>query len=165
MRNSIRRPIKERFILFQWLRTAFVNFLLIWSLGAVFTLLVSFWGERQFSYHFRQRARAAELGTLNIERDFSDVRDITEYRLTVAKTGGSYDIINLRSGRWTSLTSMLELAKKRSRHEIKIIASPRLVREQETFWQVGDRAGVNEITSRSPCFSVGDTIEWMLRHN
>ena len=165
MQNSIRRPIKERFILFQWLHTAFVNFLLIWSLGAVFTLLVSFWGERQFSYHFKRRARAVELGTLNIERDFSDVRDTTEYHLTLAKTGGSYDIINLCSGSSTSLTSMLELAKKRSRHQIEIIASPRLVREQETFWQVGDRVGVNEMTSRSPCFSVGDTIEWMLGHN
>ena len=119
---------------------------------------------RGFSYHFKRRVRSVEVGTLNIARDFSDVGDTAEYCLTLAETGGGYDIINLCSGRSTSLTSMLELAKKRSRNEIKIITSPRLVREQEIFWQVRDRARVNEITSRSPCFSVEDTIEWMLGH-
>jgi hypothetical protein len=60
---------------------------------------------------------------------------------------------------------MLELAKNKSKHEIEIIASPRLVREQEMVRQVGDRDRLNKITSRNPYFSIEDMTKWVLGHN
>ena len=57
--------------------------------------------------HVRRKEAIIELGNLDIERDFSDVRDIANYYLILASTLAPVHTINFCSGQAISLRSLL----------------------------------------------------------
>ena len=112
--------------------------------------------------HVKRRAPFIELGNVEVERDFSDVRDIARYYVALAESNKAAGLINFCSGRSVSLKSILQIAAERSGHVMRVSVTPRLKREQEVFRLLGDRGKLDKIASERIDFDIDSTIEWML---
>ncbi|MEQ1682332.1 MAG: GDP-mannose 4,6-dehydratase [Burkholderiaceae bacterium] len=110
---------------------------------------------------YRQRAAELELGNMDVERDFSDVRDVADAyaRLLEAPPG---NVVNVCSGAAYSLSEILRLAQDITGHALSVRTNPAFVRANE----VRRLQGSNERL----CSLIGDwrprpiraTLAWML---
>lgn len=110
---------------------------------------------------FRRRAPTLELGNIDVERDFSDVRDVVEayVRLLAAAPGGTY---NVCSGEGTSLRAILDLAEEISGHALQVVVNPAFVRANEIKRLRGSGRRLQSVIGGWPRHSIRATIEWML---
>lgn len=89
--------------------------------------------------HFRDRRDTIELGNLDVERDFSDVRDVARiYRLLLESPQAVGVTVNVASGRGIALRDMLARLSEMTRHEIEVQVNPAFVRKNEIARLVGD---------------------------
>ena len=112
--------------------------------------------------HVRRRSPSIELGNLEVERDFSDVRDIARYYVSLAEKGCDREIINFCSGQLISLRSILQIATEKTGHKMAVHVNPALTRKNEVFRLSGDRSNLDAIAGRHINFNIASTIEWML---
>jgi nucleoside-diphosphate-sugar epimerase len=110
---------------------------------------------------FRRKAQAIELGNLDVERDFSDVRDVAQAyaRLIDAEPGG---VLNICSGRATSLRETLALAQELSGWRLDVRVNPAFVRTNDVRRLRGDNA---RLLARLPGWQprpLRETLAWML---
>ena len=113
--------------------------------------------------HFKRRAPVIELGNLDVERDFSDVRVVVEiYRRileTPAAVGGTF---NVCSGKALSLAEVLHMAREISGHEIDVRVNPSFVRANEVKRMLGSRSKLESIIGPVVDIPLRETLLWML---
>jgi nucleoside-diphosphate-sugar epimerase len=87
--------------------------------------------------HYAQRRPVLELGNIDVERDFSDVRMVADAyaRLLTADAAGA--VVNVCSGTGRSLRSILEQLQAITAHAPEIRVAPHLVRRAEVHRLVG----------------------------
>jgi nucleoside-diphosphate-sugar epimerase len=113
---------------------------------------------------FRRHESTIELGNLDVERDFSDVRDVAEAyaRLLDAAPGG---VLNICSGRAVSLRDVLAMARELSGQQLDVRVNPAFVRANEVRRLRGDNA---RLLARLPGWQprpLRETLAWMLADN
>ena len=111
---------------------------------------------------FRREMESIELGNLRVERDFSDVRDISVAYRRLAETKPGGRIINLCSGTSTSLIGILDTIGKLAGYNIPVLESNHLKRSNEVTKLCGDRTSYKRITDTSAMYRIEDTLKWML---
>ena len=96
--------------------------------------------------HLRRRAAVIELGNLDVERDFSDVRMVVNaYRRLIeiqANGDNTGDVYNVCSGRAYSLREILEMGARISGHSLVVKVNPAFVRPNEVKRLVGSKAAL-----------------------
>ena len=113
-------------------------------------------------HHFRERRTNIELGNLNVEREFSDVRDIgVTYRL-IAEKQPLGETVNLCSGQPIPLQKCIHLAESITGHRIKVTVNPDFVRANEIKTLFGNRDKLNTLIQPQPPRPFKETLEWML---
>ena len=113
--------------------------------------------------HVRRKQAIIELGNIDIERDFSDVRDIANYYLLLVSARSPIHTINFCSGQAISLRSVLRSISSLSGYEIEVVVNSDLIRENEVFRLVGDRSKLDRLLGARASFDISETIEWMLQ--
>lgn len=110
---------------------------------------------------FRRRVPTLELGNIDVERDFSDVRDVVEAyrRLLAAAPGGTYDVC---SGRATSLREVLQMAGEISGYTPEVVVNPAFVRANEIKRLRGSGRRLKAVVGNWNQHSLRATLEWML---
>jgi len=90
--------------------------------------------------HYAQRRPVLELGNIEIERDFSDVKMVVDAytRLLAAESSGS--IVNICSGTGRSLRSILDALAAITSHLPELRVAAHLVRRAEVHRLVGSNA-------------------------
>ena len=112
--------------------------------------------------HFVERRPQIELGNLNVEREFSDVRDVAQlYRLLV-ETRPVGETLNLCSGQPVSLQTCIDLAESITQHAINVKVNPNYVRPNEIKSLSGCRQKLSALLRPSPPRQFQETLEWML---
>lgn len=81
--------------------------------------------------HFKQRKHEIELGNVDVARDFSSVDFIVESYLRLLISDCASQVINVCSGRLTSLQDVIGILEKFSGYKIKVKLNPNFVRENE----------------------------------
>jgi len=110
---------------------------------------------------FRRRAPEIELGNIDVERDFSDVRDVCEvYRRLIALAPGG--VFNVCSGEAISLREVLALAQELTGHAPAIRVNPEFVRDNEVRRLRGSGAKLDAAIGRWPRHPMRETLRWML---
>jgi nucleoside-diphosphate-sugar epimerase len=111
---------------------------------------------------FAQRADSIELGNLDVDRDFSDVRDVVEAygRLLEASPRGTF---NICSERGCSLREVLRLVSDLSGHEIDVRVNPAFVRANEVKSLRGSAARLRALLPDWQPRPLRDTLAWMLQ--
>ncbi len=111
--------------------------------------------------HFRREARSIELGNLNIARDFSDVRVVSQvYRrlLQGATAGQSF---NICSGRAHSLAEVLACMADIAGYQIDVKVNPAFVRDNDVLRLTGNRAKLDAAIGVIEPMPLADTLRWM----
>ena len=116
--------------------------------------------------HYQRRAPVLELGNLDVERDFSDVRMVVKcYRLLLDSEGSSDasgGVLNVCSGRGYTLREVLALAAELTGHRPEIRVNPAFVRANEVRKLVGSKQALERRIGPLTEIPLKETIRWML---
>lgn len=110
---------------------------------------------------FQRGERVIELGNIDIERDFSDVRRVVDaYRrlLQLAPAGG---VFNVCSGRVVSLKAVIAMMEQIAGYTIELRVNPAFVRTNEVRRLQGDCARLQAAIGPLEHIPLESTLRWM----
>lgn len=111
--------------------------------------------------HFQRGERVIELGNIDVERDFSDVRRVVDaYRrlLQLAPAGG---VFNVCSGRAVSLKAVIAMMEQIAGYTIEVRVNPAFVRANEVRRLQGDGARLQAAVGPLEDIPLESTLRWM----
>ncbi|KAB7765819.1 NAD-dependent epimerase/dehydratase family protein [Xanthomonas maliensis] len=112
--------------------------------------------------HARRGELVVRLGNLDVERDFTDVRDLVAcYGLLIARKLGG-ETVNICSGRSTSLRAVIELVENISGVSFQIQSDAEFMRINEVNRLAGSNEHLLALTGEVSFRPLRDTLEWML---
>lgn len=116
--------------------------------------------------HFAMRAPSIELGNLDVEREFNDVRMVCDAYLLLLTHGEPGETYNICSGRPYALRLVLETLARMTSHNLQIEINPAFVRANEVHRLCGDPQKLHALLSRQGAILneplLEDTLERML---
>ena len=112
--------------------------------------------------HFSERSSMIELGNIDVEREFNDVRMVAQAYSGLMQTAPVDEVFNLCSGVGYQLTEVLRLCEELTSHTLKVAVNPALVRANELKILVGDATRLNQQLPQLPCYQLKETLTWML---
>ncbi|MDP2804653.1 MAG: GDP-mannose 4,6-dehydratase [Gallionellaceae bacterium] len=112
--------------------------------------------------HFNRRARTIELGNLEVEREFNDVRTVCEAYLRLLQYGEAGHVYNVCSGRPVSLNMVINTLKRISGHEIEININRDFIRANEVHRLCGNPAKLEARIGKLQHPTLEETLRWML---
>jgi nucleoside-diphosphate-sugar epimerase len=115
--------------------------------------------------HFARRAPEIELGNVNVEREFSDVRMValTYRRLIEEAPAGA--TVNICSGEAYSLGQVLGMMADIAGYEIKVKVNPAFARYNEVKRLVGSTRKLKSLIGPMKPFPLQQTLAWMYYEN
>lgn len=110
---------------------------------------------------FAHRVPELEIGNIDVERDFSDVRDVVgAYRaLLESSERGTF---NICSGRAVSLREILKLCEEFTGHSLTLRVDPALVRANEVTRLRGSNTRLRELLPAWEPRPFRETVRWMI---
>lgn len=112
--------------------------------------------------HFSRRAEIVELGNIEVEREFNDVRFVCEAYLQLLNKAGPGEVYNICSGRPVTLKSVLELLGQITKHHLQIKINPAFARSNEIHRLCGSPAKLQSVIGNIWQPTLNDTLQWML---
>lgn len=113
--------------------------------------------------HFRERKAVIELGNIDVWRDFSDVRFVTQSYAALLESAKFGITVNVASGTMHSLREIISYCEKITGHNIRIEVNPQFVRENEIKELCGDISLLRNITGEKiKTIPLRETLKWML---
>jgi nucleoside-diphosphate-sugar epimerase len=112
--------------------------------------------------HFAKRLPVVELGNLDVEREFNDVRFVCEAYLSLLKKNIAGETVNICSGKPIALRSVIALLSNISSHTLETKVNPAFVRANEIQRLCGDPTRLNAIIGSIDTPDLADTLTWML---
>lgn len=112
--------------------------------------------------HFKRNASVIELGNLDVERDFSDVRMVVDSYRRLLELDSSGQVYNIASGHGYSLTNVLETMCELAGYRPEIRVNPAFVRQNEVRKLVGNNAKLRRAIGDLKTIELRDTLRWML---
>ncbi|MBL0422270.1 GDP-mannose 4,6-dehydratase [Ramlibacter sp. AW1] len=112
--------------------------------------------------HFYHRAAQLKLGKLDVEREFNDVRFVSEAYIGLLNHGEPGETYNICTGQALTVKHVISVLERLSNHRIALAIEPALVRPNEIRSLYGDPGKLARTVSGLPRFSIEDTLSWML---
>ena len=112
--------------------------------------------------HFRRRAALLELGNLDVERDFSEVRTVVDCYARLLRSNAAGQVFNVCSGVGHTLRGVLQMAVDITGHMPEVRVNPAFVRANEVPKLVGSRAALERAIGAVAGPALRDTLRWML---
>jgi nucleoside-diphosphate-sugar epimerase len=114
--------------------------------------------------HFQRRAGVIELGNIDVERDFSDVRTVACVYTALLRQAPSGEIFNVCSGQVYSLKQLLAIMKKIAGYEIEVQVNPAFIRTNEVKRLQGNSGKLRRTIGEFPTIPLQETLRWMYTH-
>ncbi|MDQ2733752.1 MAG: GDP-mannose 4,6-dehydratase [Pseudomonadota bacterium] len=113
---------------------------------------------------FAHRMPELEIGNIDVERDFSDVRDVVgAYRaLLESSERGTF---NICSGRAVSLREILRLCEEFTGHSLTLRVNPALVRANEVARLRGSNVRLRQLLPTWEPRPIRETVRWMIENS
>lgn len=112
--------------------------------------------------HFRRKAPEIELGNLEIEREFNDVRTVCEVYLGLLEKGVPGECYNICSGNTYKLRQAIILLEEMTNHKIEVRVNPALMRVSEVHSLCGSPAKLEAAIGLLRHYNLKETLKWML---
>lgn len=112
--------------------------------------------------HFARRAETVELGNLDVEREFNDVRFVCEAYLRLLDKATPGEVYNICTGKPVTLTAVLALLGQITGHQLQVKVNPAFVRANEIHRLCGSPAKLEEAIGGAVSPPLADTLRWML---
>ena len=111
--------------------------------------------------HFRRGAKLIELGNIDVERDFSDVRMVADVYRRLLESAVSATTLNVCSGTVWSLKDVLAMMEKIAGYDIEVRVNPDFVRANELKHLQGDARRLTAAIGPLNNFPLQETLSWM----
>ena len=112
--------------------------------------------------HYAQRRPVLDLGNIDVERDFSDVRLVADAYARLLSTDAVATAVNVCSGRGRSLRSVLDALQAITGHEPQLRVAEHLVRRAEVRRLVGSNRRLRELIGELRYTDFDDLLRWMV---
>lgn len=112
--------------------------------------------------HFVQKADFVELGNLDVEREFNDVRMICDAYLRLLERGNAGETYNVCTGNPHSVRQVLDHLTRLTGHSLEARIHPSFVRANELHRLCGNPAKLKRTIGGLLGFELGETLAWML---
>ena len=113
---------------------------------------------------FARGESSIELGNLDVARDFSDVRDVTNAYLELLFCSSSHELFNVCSGVPVALGSIIEILNELAGYEIEVRTNSRYVRTNEIKVLFGSSQLIDNTIGTYRSHDLRSTLEWMYRN-
>jgi GDP-6-deoxy-D-talose 4-dehydrogenase len=113
--------------------------------------------------HFHEKAAVIELGNLDVEREFNDVRMVCEAYLALLENGNAGEIYNICSGQPHCLKEIIGHLSRLTGHTMNVQVNPAFIRANEIIRLCGDPRKLQATVGKLDCPAIEDTLAWMLR--
>lgn len=111
--------------------------------------------------HFVRGARTIELGNIDVERDFSDVRYVAACYRELLEQCPAGEVLNVCSGRSWSLRSVIDMMSALAGYAIEVQVNPAFVRAGEVRRLLGDSRKLRQFVPDGQSIALPDTLRWM----
>jgi GDP-6-deoxy-D-talose 4-dehydrogenase len=112
--------------------------------------------------HFRKKKSIIELGSLDVWREFGDVRTVVDIYRRLVEDCPLGNTLNVCTGKTHSLREVISLCEKITAHNIKIQTNPAFVRPNEVLMLRGSSNRLKERIGGLKRFCLEETLTWML---
>jgi nucleoside-diphosphate-sugar epimerase len=112
--------------------------------------------------HYALRRPLLELGNIDVERDFSDVRMVADAYARLLASDATGTVVNICSGKGRSLRSVLADLQAMTGHQPEICVASNLVRRAEVHRLVGSSDRLRAIIGSLGFSDFADTLRWMV---
>jgi nucleoside-diphosphate-sugar epimerase len=112
--------------------------------------------------HFVRKADYIDLGNVNVEREFNDVRMVCQAYLRLLENGVPGQLYNVCSGVPYKLQDVLEMLGQIKNHRLEIQINPELVRPNEVQRLCGSPDKLLLCTGSLSVPTLENTLQWML---
>jgi nucleoside-diphosphate-sugar epimerase len=113
--------------------------------------------------HFRRKASVIELGNLDVERDFLDVRAVADAYVRLLDSPLHSEAVNIASGTGRSLASILNDLTRITGHQPATVVKASLVRNNEVRRMVGSSERLLKAIGPLHYSDFEATLRWMLQ--
>lgn len=111
--------------------------------------------------HFVRHESVIELGNLDVEREFSDVRVVCQNYLKLLTSSVAGSTFNICSGMAYSLREIISIMEDIAGYEIEMKVNPAFVRPNEIKRLVGDNEKLHRAIGKQEYPHIKDTLRWM----
>ena len=112
--------------------------------------------------HFARKAPRIELGNLNVEREFNDVRMVCNAYMALLNHGQAGQAYNVCTGQTYTLQNVLDQLRAITGHTLDVHVNPAFVRANEVHRLCGNPAKLQACMGHLPGYALGETLQWML---
>jgi len=105
-----------------------------------------------------------KVGNINLERDFTDVRDVVQAYFLLMLRGRSGEIYNVCSGRAIKLKEILDFLLQQTSLDVKITVEEKKLRPLDIDWLVGSNKKIKSETGWSPQIPLERTLLDLLNY-
>ncbi|MDR0576564.1 MAG: GDP-mannose 4,6-dehydratase [Candidatus Accumulibacter sp.] len=112
--------------------------------------------------HFQRGEKIIELGNIDVERDFSDVRFVSRAYCGLLQKAPAGEVFNVCSGNVYSLKRILAMMAEIAGYEIEVRVNPAFVRENEVRRLEGSNRKLLGVVGDLPTMPLRDTLTWMM---
>jgi nucleoside-diphosphate-sugar epimerase len=113
--------------------------------------------------HFTSRMPVVELGNLDVERDFSDVRMVAHSYRRLLESAFAGEIVNVCSGHAYSLRSIVAMMQQIAGYEIEVRVNQDYVRLSDVKTLVGSADKLHALVGELDPIPLEQTLSWMYR--
>lgn len=111
--------------------------------------------------HFAQGKNQIELGNLNVEREYNDVRNVAKIYLDLLDASVVGEIYNISSGRTYSLNTVINLLSEITGRAMDVEVNPLFVRKNDISFLSGDSSKLEACIGKIQWHELSDTLHWM----
>jgi nucleoside-diphosphate-sugar epimerase len=112
--------------------------------------------------HFKRKARTIELGNLTVEREYNDVRMVTDAYLKLLDKAAAGETYNICSGTTYTLHQVIDALVELTGHQINVVVNPAFVRANELHRLCGDVSKLHKTIGTHDPIALKNTLRWML---
>jgi GDP-6-deoxy-D-talose 4-dehydrogenase len=112
--------------------------------------------------HFARKSGLVELGNLDVEREFNDVRMVCSSYLALLSRGITGEVYNVCTGASVKLRHVIDLLEEMTGHSIGVRVSPNLVRAGEVYKLFGCPDKLIKAIGDPLHLQLRETLSWML---
>ena len=112
--------------------------------------------------HFKRQATTIELGNLTVEREYNDVRMVTDAYLKLLDKAAAGEIYNICSGKTYTLHQVIEALVELTGHQMNVVVNPAFVRANELHRLCGDVSKLHKTIGTHDPIALQNTLRWML---
>lgn len=111
--------------------------------------------------HFKRGERVIELGNIDVERDFSDVRMVADAYGKLLRRVSAGEVFNVCSGNACSLKEVLAMMAEIAGYEIDVRVNPAFVRANDVKRLQGNPMKLRNVVGSLNSYPLMDTLRWM----